>query len=215
MEMVADLWWFWFFTRFWKEADAWIQGALSLPEVRTPGRARSRLLLAAGALATLQARVAEGREFLEEAGPMAEAAGDDYTGSHGPELPGPELRSSSLDSRGKDHAARALAWFAGASGRIRASTLAPHECARGRGRGRPGPSGPPECRGRPGGPEVRARRPGSHPPELVSPLGVAGRPWEGGAPRPGLYFRTQERALVHVPGPGVRLHGRGRGDPCA
>jgi len=110
VEMVADLWWFWFFTRFWKEADAWIQGALSLPEARPPGRARARLLLAAGALATLQARVEEGRSFLEEAVHLAGCDDDGFTGAMAENYLA--LSYAQLaDPRVKDHAARALAWF--------------------------------------------------------------------------------------------------------
>jgi len=110
MEMVADLWWFWFFTRFWKEADAWIQDALSLPEAKSPGQARARLLLAAGALATLQARVEEGREFLEEAADLAEGTGNEYTGAMAQNYLALSY-AQLVDPRVKDHAARALAWF--------------------------------------------------------------------------------------------------------
>jgi predicted ATPase/DNA-binding SARP family transcriptional activator len=110
LEMVADLWWFWFFTRFWKEADAWIQGALSLPEAGPPGRARARLLLAAGALATLQARVEEGRGFLEEAAHLAEGAGDEYTAAMTENYLALSF-AQRLDPRVRDHAARALSWF--------------------------------------------------------------------------------------------------------
>jgi len=111
VEMVADLWWFWFFTRFWKEAGSWIEGALALPQARPPGQVRARLLLAAGALATLQARVEEGRGFLEEAARLAEEAGDTYVGAMVQNYLA--LSYAQLaDPRVKDHAARALAWFA-------------------------------------------------------------------------------------------------------
>jgi hypothetical protein len=108
--MVADLWWFWFFTRFWKEADAWIQGALALPEAETPGRARARLLLAAGALATLQARVEEGRIFLEEAAELSGASGDEFTGAMVQNYLALSY-AQRVDPGVKEHAARALAWF--------------------------------------------------------------------------------------------------------
>ncbi len=110
MEMVSDLWWFWFFTRFWKEAESWIQGALSLPEADALGRARARLLLAAGALATLQARVEEGRDSLEKAARLAEEVGDEYTGAMVQNYLALSY-AQRLDPTVKDHAARALAWF--------------------------------------------------------------------------------------------------------
>jgi predicted ATPase/DNA-binding SARP family transcriptional activator len=110
VEMVGGLWWFWFFTRFWKEAGAWIEGALALPAAAAPGRNRGRLLLAAGALATLATRVEEGRILLDEAGREAEAVGDDYTVAMAR-----NYLALSYGQRGDPlvgaHAAQALAWF--------------------------------------------------------------------------------------------------------
>jgi predicted ATPase/DNA-binding SARP family transcriptional activator len=110
VEMVGGLWWFWFFTRHWKEAGSWIQGALALPEAALPGRGRARLLLAAGALSTVAARAEEGRAFLEEAVRLAEETEDDLAAA---------MTQNYLalgygqvgDPRMAPHAARALAWF--------------------------------------------------------------------------------------------------------
>jgi predicted ATPase len=110
IEMVGGLWWFWFFTRFWKEAGSWIEGALALPEAEVRGRNRARLLLAAGALATLAMRVEEGRAYLQEATSEAEGFGDEY----GAAMAQNYLALSygqAADPRVGPHAARALAWF--------------------------------------------------------------------------------------------------------
>jgi predicted ATPase len=110
IEMVGGLWWFWFFTRFWKEAGSWIEGALALPEATVPGRNRARLLLAAGALSTLAIRVEEGRAFLEEAVRQAEEAGDEYVVAMAQNYLALGY-GQAADRRVGVHAARALAWF--------------------------------------------------------------------------------------------------------
>lgn len=110
IEMVVGLWWFWFFTRHWKEARSWIEGALVLPEAAARGRDRGRLLLAAGAASTLAGHVEEARAFLEEADRQAEEVGDAF---------GAAMAQNYLamsygvmgDPRVAPHAARALAWF--------------------------------------------------------------------------------------------------------
>ena len=110
IEMVGELWWFWFFTRYWKEAGSWIQGALVLPEGSVPGRGRARLLLAAGALSTLAARVDEGRVFLEEADRLAEEVGDGFVCAMAQNYLAMSYGVVG-DPRIAPHAARALLWF--------------------------------------------------------------------------------------------------------
>ncbi len=108
--MVGGLWWFWFFTRFWKEAGGWIQGALSLPEASVPGLDRARLLLAAGALSALAMRVEEGRAFLEEADRLAEEVGDGFVSAMARNYLALSY-GQAADPRVAPYAAQALAWF--------------------------------------------------------------------------------------------------------
>ncbi|TVP42490.1 MAG: hypothetical protein EA350_15515 [Gemmatimonadales bacterium] len=110
VDMVGCLWWFWFYTRFWKEAGSWIQGALAISDASVPDRSRGRLLLAAGALSTLATRVEEGRALLHEAGRLAAESGDEYGAAMGQNYLALSY-AQVLDPRVVDHAARALAWF--------------------------------------------------------------------------------------------------------
>lgn len=110
LSFVADLWWFWFFTRFWKEAAAWILGALALPEAAAPGRVRARLLFGVGALKTLQAHVDEARGFLEEAGELAEEVGDEHLGACVQNYLALSYGQVG-DLRMREHTKRARAWF--------------------------------------------------------------------------------------------------------
>jgi len=110
IEMVGGLWWFWFFTRYWKEAAAWIQGALALPEAAVPGVNRARLLLAAGSLSTLAAKVVEGRAFLEEADRLAQATGEGLVSAMARNYLAMSYGQVG-DPRIVPHAAAALAWF--------------------------------------------------------------------------------------------------------
>lgn len=64
--LVGRLWWFWYSTRHWAEAEGWLDGALALPEA-AEAAVRAPLLFARGALPALQGRGAEARPFLEEA----------------------------------------------------------------------------------------------------------------------------------------------------
>ncbi len=111
IRMVGDLWWYYFFTRHWKEAAGWIQGALAIPAAAPPGRDRARLLMAAGALATLAARAEEGRGFLAEAERWATAAGDGLLAAMAENYLAMGY-AQDVDPRAVEHAARALAWFA-------------------------------------------------------------------------------------------------------
>jgi predicted ATPase/DNA-binding SARP family transcriptional activator len=114
MAMVADVWWFWFFTRHWKEAESVIQDALSLPEAAEGGMLRARLLFARGALAALQGRAADGRPLLEEAHALANEFGDAHLAASSDNYLA--LCWGQLgDLRAATHAARALAWFQGTS----------------------------------------------------------------------------------------------------
>jgi predicted ATPase/DNA-binding SARP family transcriptional activator len=108
--MVADVWWFWFFTRHWKEADAVLRGALELPEAGDPGVLRARLLLARGALAALQGRAAEGTPFVEEAHALATEFGEAHLAASSDNYLA-LCWGQMGDLRAATHAARALAWF--------------------------------------------------------------------------------------------------------
>jgi|GEM_PF-261984 len=110
LSFVADLWWFWFFTRFWKEAADWILGALALPEAAAPSHARARLLFGVGALKTLQAHVDEARVFLEEAGELAEEAGDEHLGACVQNYLALSYGQVG-DLRMREHTERARIWF--------------------------------------------------------------------------------------------------------
>jgi len=76
VELVGQLWWFWYSTRYWMEAGRWLEEALELPEAGTPDLARARLLFALGALRTLQGEVDAGRSFLDESAEIARRLGD-------------------------------------------------------------------------------------------------------------------------------------------
>jgi predicted ATPase/DNA-binding SARP family transcriptional activator len=76
VEMVGQLWWFWYSNQQWKEGGTWLEGALSLEAASPPTLSRLRLLFAAGALATLQGRTEEGRERLSEAAGLARSLGN-------------------------------------------------------------------------------------------------------------------------------------------
>jgi predicted ATPase/DNA-binding SARP family transcriptional activator len=110
IEMVGGLWWFWFFTRHWKEAGSWIRGGLALPEAAVPVRGRVRLLLAAGALATVAGRAEEGRTFLEEAVRLAGETEDAFAAAMAQNYLALGYGQVG-DPRIAAHAARALAWF--------------------------------------------------------------------------------------------------------
>jgi hypothetical protein len=110
IEMIGGLWWFWFYTRFWKEAGSWIQDALAISGASIPDRSRGRLLLAAGALSTLATRVEEGRALLHAAGRLAVESGDEYGAAMGQNYLALSY-AQVLDPRVVGHAARALAWF--------------------------------------------------------------------------------------------------------
>ncbi len=112
--MVADVWWFWFFTRHWKEAEAVLARALELPEAGEPGILRARLLLARGGLAVLQGRTAEGGPLLEEALSLANGVGDAHLVASVHNYLA--LRWGQIgDTRAAPHADQALAWFQGTS----------------------------------------------------------------------------------------------------
>jgi predicted ATPase/DNA-binding SARP family transcriptional activator len=110
LSFVADLWWFWFFTRFWKDPATWILGALALPEAAAPGHARARLLFGVGALRTLQAQVDKGRVFLEEAAQLAEKVGDEHLGACVQNYLALSYGQVG-DLRMREHTERARAWF--------------------------------------------------------------------------------------------------------
>ncbi len=76
VEMVGQLWWFWYSNQQWKEGGTWIEDTLGLEAASSPALPRLRLLFAAGALATLQGRTEVGRERLSEAAELARSLGD-------------------------------------------------------------------------------------------------------------------------------------------
>lgn len=76
VRLVSRLWWFWFSSGHWVEAERWLMGALALPVASAPGRERAALLFATGALAALRAQPAAARPPLEEAVRIAGALGD-------------------------------------------------------------------------------------------------------------------------------------------
>lgn len=76
LRLAGMLCWFWFSTRDWLEGRRWLDGALALPEAATPTRERAAARFAAGALATLQAQVAEAAPWLEESAEIAARLGD-------------------------------------------------------------------------------------------------------------------------------------------
>ena len=110
VRMAGDLWWFWYATRHWEEARGWIEGALTLPAATDPSELRARLLFAAGALATLQARVDEGRPLLEEAGALARTLGNEHLQASVDNYLALGY-AQQKDLRMREPAARALAWF--------------------------------------------------------------------------------------------------------
>ncbi len=111
---VGNLWWFWMFTRHWKESAEWTFGALALPEAGKPTRERARLLFGAGALFALQARADEARAFLTEAAEIARSVGDAHLRAYTENylaLSYAQVGDLAL----RPHAERALAWFRGSA----------------------------------------------------------------------------------------------------
>jgi len=110
LRLVGMLWWFWYSTRHWTEARAWIGEALALPAATTSGRSRASVLFAAGALAALQSRPSDARPLLEEARALAAAAGDASLEAYALNYLGMTYAGEG-DPRGMEYSRRAGDWF--------------------------------------------------------------------------------------------------------
>lgn len=110
VRLVGRLWWFWYSTRHWTEAQRWIESALDLPQARADDAERATLLFAAGALAALQTRVGDAERCLLEAIELAGRSGAARLEAYALNYLGMTY-SQAGDPRGAACSARAKAWF--------------------------------------------------------------------------------------------------------